>query len=252
MVLLPLVDTRFGIRSQLTAIDRLLKNQENIVDRQESQLRSEQQFLRKLLLLQERERKVVSHEIHDGMIQDIIAAHLHVQSIGGNSDPDKIDTALDQAASSLQKAVAEGRRLIRDLRPMIIDESGVIEAIRHLIADDFDETNVCVDFHHDVDFDRLDPMLESTIFRIVQEALNNVIRHGQSDHVAVQLTQADGFLMMEVRDDGVGFDPDQVSSQHFGLRGIRERARLFGGKATIKAQLGKGTSVHVRLPIPVP
>ena len=131
---------------------------------------------------------------------------------------------------------------------MVIDESGVVEAIRHLISDEFDGTENRVSFYHDVRFTRLDPMLEGTIFRIVQESFNNIVHHSRSQHVSVIFEEdADG-LYLEIRDDGVGFEPDVVSSDHFGLRGIRERARLFGGKATITSHLGTGTSVQVRMP----
>ena len=149
----------------------------------------------------------------------------------------------------LQKAITEGRRLIRDLRPMVLDESGVVEAIVHLIADEEKNEGFTVAFAHDVKFDRLDPRLEGTIFRIVQEALNNVKRHGQTDRAAVQMTQTDGTLQLVVRDRGVGFDLAHVSQDRFGLRGICERARLYGGTAMIETVPAGGTTVTVQLPL---
>ena len=217
----------------------------------EEQLRSEGLLLMKLLDLQEQERQMVAHDIHDGFVQDVIGAHMHLQSIHGAVDPAKTESSVALADALLQNAIAEGRRLIRDLRPMVLDESGVIEAIVHLIADKQKNEGLTVTFAHDVIFDRLDTRLEGALFRIVQEALNNVTHHGQVNHADVQITQTNGMLQLVVRDRGVGFNPEQVSPDRFGLRGIRERARLFGGTATIESVPAEGTTVTVQLPLNV-
>jgi signal transduction histidine kinase len=97
--------------------------------------------------------------------------------------------------------------------------------------------------------ERLPGELETTIFRIVQEALTNVERHAESARAEVSITERDGVIRIEVRDRGVGFDPEAVVDGHFGLEGIRERARLSGGSAAIESAPGKGTTVTVELPI---
>jgi len=215
----------------------------------EEQLSSERKLLTKLLDLQEQERQMVAQDIHDGFVQDVVGAHMHVQSIHGAIDPERTQASVGLVAALLQKAIAEGRRLIRDLRPMVLDESGVVEAIVHLIADEEKNEGFTVTFAHDVKFNRLDPKLEGTIFRIVQEALNNVKRHGQIDRAAVQMKQENGMLQIVVRDHGVGFDLAHVSPDRFGLRGICERARLYGGTATIESVPAEGTTVTVQLPL---
>ena len=214
-----------------------------------TQLSSERTLLVKLLDLLEEERQEVAHDIHDGFVQDVVGAYMHLQSIHGALEPANIDSRVAIVAELLQKAIAEGRRLIRDLRPIVLDESGVIEAVLHLIADKRKNDGFTVAFTHEVEFDRLDTRLEGTIFRIVQEALNNVTHHGQVDHAVVQITQIDGALKLVVQDRGVGFNPEHVSADRFGLRGIRERARLFGGTATIESVPGEGTTVTVQLPL---
>ncbi len=156
---------------------------------------------------------------------------------------------LRTAGNLLTKAIAEGRRLIGALRPMIIDEEGIVAAIEHLIADEYSDPALRVEFSSSWNGDRLDPMVEGALFRIVQEALTNVKRHSQSDSASVEMIHKDGRLRVEIRDRGVGFDPDAVSSERFGLRGIRERARLFGGQATIDSAPGDGTRITVELPI---
>jgi len=217
----------------------------------EESLSVEQRFLRKLLDLQERERKLLAYEIHDGLIQEVVTAKMFLEGALKKLESQKVLEAaeLQRAADDLlARAIVEGRRMITELRPMIIDEAGIVAALEHLIAGDFSSPSLAVEFSCSSHFGKLDPMLEGALFRIVQEALTNVKRHSRSDSASVELTHDDGRLRLEIRDRGVGFDPGLVSSERFGLRGIRERARLFGGHATIDSATGKGTRITVDLP----
>ena len=161
----------------------------------------------------------------------------------------ELQNRVDMATSLLEKAIAECRRMIGDLRPMVLDDEGIVEAIKHLIADERKRASLVVAFSHDVQFDRLEPKLEGVIFRIVQEALNNVTKHSQTDRASVELKQHNAALEVVVRDQGVGFDLGKVPADRFGLRGIRERARLFGGEARIESAPGEGTTVYAQLRI---
>lgn len=215
----------------------------------QSQLKSNEQLLRRLLDLQERERQMVAHDIHDGFVQDVVGAHMRLEALHDTLDSSKAESTWETTESLLTKAISEGRRLIRDLRPMVIDEAGIVEAIRHLIADEQEKGILTIAFDADVHFGRLEPMLEGAVFRIVQEALTNAGRHSQNHHAAVQLSQEEDMLRIEIRDRGVGFDPQKVPADRFGLRGITERARMFGGDATIESTPGEGTVIRVQLPL---
>ncbi len=219
----------------------------DISDRREAeeQLRQEQFLLRKLIDLQETERRVVALDIHDGFTQDIIGAHMHFQNARGVLP----DSQFELIDSLMRKAIAECRRMIRDLRPMILDEAGVIDAITHLVADENKHVGFNVVFQHAVQFDRLDPKLEGAIFRIVQESLNNSRRHANTDHAEVEVTQRNGDVEIVIRDQGIGFDPENVSTESFGLRGIRVRARLFGGDLRIEGGPNEGTVIRVKFPV---
>jgi signal transduction histidine kinase len=156
---------------------------------------------------------------------------------------------LEVARKLLQGAINEARRLINGLRPPILDEAGVVSAIEHLAADMAAKAKVDVKFDHDVEFKRLAPRLENTIYRIVQEALTNVHRHSRAHQADVRLTQFDHTLRITVRDEGVGFNPAKVAPDRLGLTGVQERARLFGGAAKIISAPGKGTTIDVQLPL---
>lgn len=227
-----------------------LKEAESLRQQAQDELHAEQRLLRQLIDVQEQERRMVAHDIHDGFLQDVVGAHMQIQCIDDTTAPASAVGKAETVELLLQKAIAEGRRLIREMRPMILDEKGVIEAIRHLVAEEASNSNLDVAFDYDVRFDRLDPRFEGVIFRIVQEALTNIRRHAQAQRAAVEMVQQDGIIEVDVRDNGAGFDPDSVSMNSFGLRGMRERARLFGGSVTTEGGPGKGTVVHVELPIP--
>jgi signal transduction histidine kinase len=106
-----------------------------------------------------------------------------------------------------------------------------------------------VRFAHDVQFDRLEPLLEGNLFRMVQEALTNVERHSRAGEVVIRLNQAGRRIHLHIQDNGVGFDPRQVPNNRFGLQGIRKRASLMGGSAQIDSARGTGTRIDVDLPV---
>ena len=125
--------------------------------------------------------------------------------------------------------------MISGLRPPIIDEQGVAGAVDYLVSE-LNARGMSIRFSHQMQTERLDADLEVTIFRIVQEALDNAERHSQSKQAEVSICQQGGNIHIEIRDWGVGFDPERVGDGHFGLEGIRERARLAGGWAKVTAR----------------
>lgn len=219
--------------------------------RNEERLHHEEQVLRNLLSLQDRERKLVAHEIHDGLVQYVTGGKMIVEGLrhqmqtGGKVKPDDLGAVGDL----LGKAIDEGRRMISNLRPLIIDEEGLLEAINYLVAEETGRGTLAISFTHAVTFEHLPPLLETTLWRIVQEAMTNIRRHARARRADIRLIQDEGQLKLEIRDDGVGFDPKRVPEDRFGVRGIVERARLFGGSARIRSEPGHGTSVSVRLPL---
>ena len=149
----------------------------------------------------------------------------------------------------LQQGHFETRRLIAGVRPPILDESGVVEAVAHLVHEQSRDKGPKIENRSRVDFGRLDPTLENAIYRIAQEALTNACKYSQSERVQVSLLQRADRVRIEIRDWGVGFDPKVVPKSRFGLEGIRQRARLLGGKCSIRSTAGKGTRIMVELPV---
>lgn len=218
--------------------------------RAEEQLRAAQHTMQRMLHSHERDRRLMAYEIHDGLVQDATGAQMQLDAL---IESDQLPAGpagqqVQRAAELVRKAVSEARRLIAGLRPPILDELGVVPALEYLV-DGARADGPPMELVIRVGFDRLEPLLEASIYRIVQEAIANAKRHSRSDRVEIRLTQVDDRIHIEVQDWGVGFDPAQVTANRFGLQGIRERARLLRGRAVIDSATGKGTRVFVDLPI---
>ncbi len=219
--------------------------------RHQQSLMREQQLLRRLLDLHEQERQLTACEIHDGVAQQLTAARFQLEAFQQlqTRNPQAAEAAFAKGLELLAQGLAEARRLISGSRPPILDEQGIVAAVEHLICERRERGAPQIEFTHAVPEARPARLLETTVFRIIQEALANACRHSQSPKVSIRLVQQDQSISVSVRDWGVGFDPHEVSPSRFGLQGIRERARLLGGRADVDTAPGKGTTVSVELPL---
>lgn len=218
----------------------------------EEALHKEQRFLRHLIDLQERDRKLMAYEIHDGLAQQLTGALFKLQGLGTLQDMQDFASArkvLDEVRQLIRESTDEARRLIGGLRPPILDESGIVAAVAYLCAERRQSGGSEIEFVNQVRFNRLAAPLEVALFRIVQECLTNASKYSRSPKICVDLRQLDHRVRLTVQDWGVGFDPHQVKEDRFGLRGIRERVRLLGGTADINSTPGKGATVVVELPL---
>ena len=236
-----------------TAVKGVLGVNVDVTDceRCKSTLLTEQERLRDRLHLQTQERKLLAYEIHDGLIQQLSAASHYLQSVPRlqRKDPERAAEGLRRGVELLHQGIDEARRLINGLQPPVLEDAGGVGAIVHLVRECREKSGLDVELHHDIHFGRLQPELELAVFRTIQEALNNIVRHSSSNKTRVRLTQEAERLLVEVEDWGVGFDPTQVPPGHYGLKGVQERARLLGGHATIDSEPGKGTRILVKLPL---
>jgi PAS domain S-box-containing protein len=226
---------------------------EDVTEQKEAEaaVRKEQELLRQLLELHERDRKLLAFELHDGFAQQLAGAKLNFEAAAQlfPTDPRQAQEDYQTGLQLLRTAIEESRRLVSGLRPPVLDEFGILPAIEHLVGLDRDDDGPEVQFVSKGHFPRLAQPLENAVFRIVQETLGNARRHSQSEKIHVELACGDSHVYVTVQDWGVGFDPRGVAESHFGLRGIRERARLLGGSATIQTALGRGTCIRVKLPL---
>lgn len=235
----------------------------------ERALRAERHALQQMLRTQERERQLVSYEIHDGLAQYQAGAIMQLEGClhslraaqdARHGDQDARsgfqDARLEGVVAScaeglrlMRAAAAEARRLINGLRPPMLDELGIEEAVESLI-ERMHGVVPAIEYLHPEPLRRMDPDVETAIFRIAQESLSNVRKHAGARHVRVVLEPRGAEeVAVSVSDDGVGFDVNGVPTDRFGLEGIRQRARLFGREAEITSTPGAGTRIEVVLPL---
>jgi two-component system, NarL family, sensor histidine kinase UhpB len=219
--------------------------------RAEEALRREHRTLKHLLQSSDHERQVIAYEIHDGLAQQLAGAIMQFQTYAHHKEtrPKDAAKAYDAAMTMLSQGHSEARRLISGVRPPILDESGVATAIAHLVNEQRRQKGPQIELHSEVKFDRLAPIMENAIYRIVQEGLTNACTHSKSDRVRVELVQHGEDLQIRIQDWGTGFVPSDSEEERFGLAGIRERARLLGGNTTVESTLGQGTCITVELPL---
>jgi two-component system, NarL family, sensor histidine kinase UhpB len=235
-------------------------------------LERKEKLLRTLIDIQEREKQLLCQEFHDGLIQYAVGSRMMLESCrrrlpgqtgegeatnGGDGDgelePDEglVTHVLDDVIGYLGKGIDDGRRVIRGIRPAVLDDIGLEAGIEDLVGQ-FTTPETLVTFGGAPDCGSLPKPLQLTIYRIVQESLNNAHKHAAARHVAVRLRRAGGDVLLEIADDGRGFDPAASREHGFGLIGMGERARLCGGECAVESRPGAGTTVRVRLPVQEP
>ncbi len=195
------------------------------------------------------ERQRLARELHDtlsqglaGLILQLEAADAHL----GHQRADKARAIVADAMAQARVTLADARRAIDDLRRSAPGDLGS-ELCRE-VARFAEATGITADCRVAPELDLSDDVAE-TALRVVSEALTNVARHGQAQRVAVAASVADGLLQLTIEDDGVGFDPAAVPTGHYGLIGMRERARLAGGQVDVRSRPGAGATVTARLPL---
>jgi signal transduction histidine kinase len=206
-----------------------------------------------LLQAREQDRRLIANEIHDGLIQEAAAAQMRLEALllSGQLASGPVREELESVLGLVRNTVDEARRFVKGLRPPGLEEQGLVEAVRRLIAGQA-PGGPSVELRASGRLPRLDPLLETAAYRIVQEALTNVRRHSRSDRAEVRIERVGDRLEIEVRDWGVGFDPQSVDNERFGLEGMRQRALALRGRAQIESTPGKGTRVLVDLPLVEP
>ena len=206
---------------------------------------------------QEEERHRLARELHDDTLQALIAlkqrvqlAQLEFQSAKAIDAPEMSE--LNEVASLTEQTIENLRRLTRALRPIYLEDLGLVPALEMLARETGQAMGIPVEFHRQGMEKRLDPAVELALYRIAQEALNNIARHAQAKHAIMSISFTPASTSMQVEDDGVGFDvpknpSEYAPSGHYGLLGLHERAELIGAKLQIQSSPGKGTRLTVTL-----
>ncbi len=246
-----LVTIEDAIRDVGTDIENLLLNL-----KMEEQDRLHRMLLSKMISAQEDERKRIAADVHDDTVQSLVGSFYRLEGVELLIEQERLSEAreeLSKTRASLQRNISGMRRLMFELRPSILDDAGLAPAIENYLNRMEDQDGIHGVLHVDGGLERLDSTVEVTLYRLAQEALTNVRKHSEATELVVNVVRRGGMIEISIRDNGVGFDVDEVLNEigyeeHFGLKSLIERAELTGGRAKIETCPGEGTEVTILVP----
>jgi signal transduction histidine kinase len=247
---------RATIRESHQTLERRVEERTRELERLYQELserdRSRGELLRKVISAQEDERKRIARELHDETSQSLAAVAIALETASTlASGPAR--GRIDDAKAIAGRALDELHRLLFDLRPSVLDDLGLASAVRWYAERHLEPAGISVRCEASGLEQRLPAEIETALFRVVQEALNNVAKHSGAETVLVECAARDDVVTIEVEDDGKGFDPQTVgpsaSGTGLGLTGMRERVALLGGTLTLDTSPGEGTRIAVTVPL---
>ncbi|MBI5825993.1 MAG: ATP-binding cassette domain-containing protein [Chloroflexi bacterium] len=246
------LDAQGSLNRQL--VERL-SNQLVALDQLNAALQATQ---RRLITEREDERKALARELHDQIIQDMLGLIYRLEEVEGFTQSLEARQDVGSIRNGIRNLVGELRQMCSDLRPPTIDHHGLSAAIDSLANDWAERSDIQLQLEIDPALGRLPEMIELSVFRIVQEGLNNIRKHAAARHVRLSLQRTSSTnLLVRLEDDGKGLsNPTDLASlsvnKHFGLVGISERVALLGGSINIESSQGNGTILQVEIPSPYP
>lgn len=201
----------------------------------------------------EEERRRIARDLHDGPVQALtnISMKLEVLKHMLDSNPQIAKDQVDQLHRRVTEAVKEIRALIYDLRPLAVDEVGLIEATKALCSQFEKNWGISTSFvvQDGVTSAEITPAKQVALYRLIQEILNNIKKHARATTTVVEFLRDESDLIITVKDDGVGFDTNYVPPGHYGLIGMKERAEFLGGQLEIHSIIGQGSTFIIRIPM---
>jgi signal transduction histidine kinase len=206
--------------------------------------RVERDALRRIVSAQELERQRLARELHDETGQALTSILLGLKQLEGAESQEAVGALRELVVATLQDV----RRLAVELRPKVLDDFGLVPALERLTHGFGEQTGIAVDLEAGAITERLPPEVETAIYRIVQEALTNVVKHARAQQVSVLVARVDGRIRVVIEDDGTGFDPAELGGG-IGLIGMRERIELLDGTLTVESSTSSGTTLAVEVPV---
>jgi two-component system, NarL family, sensor histidine kinase DevS len=205
--------------------------------------------LRRVVSAQELERRRLARELHDETGQALTSILLGLRTVEEAHGEDEQRAAVGEVRELVRSTLQDVRQLAVELRPKALDDFGLVAALERLTQNLAEQTDIDVGFESTLPSGRLPSEVETALYRIVQEALTNVVKHARANHVSVVLGRKKGAVTAVVEDDGVGFDPDRPREDGLGLIGMRERVALVGGRVTVESRPGAGTTFVAEVPV---
>jgi signal transduction histidine kinase len=205
--------------------------------------------LRRVVSGQELERRRLARELHDETGQALTSILLGLRAVEEAGSPDEMSTAASNLRELVVGTLQDVRRLAVQLRPKALDDFGLVAAVEHLVQTFSEATAIRVDLEAQLGEGRLPAEVETTLYRIVQEALTNIVKHAEATRVSILLVRRSGSAMVVIEDDGQGFDPAELREDGMGIMGMRERVELHEGRLTVESTPGSGATLVAEVPL---
>lgn len=245
------IDRATGLASMINVILNYLYGEFQQVNEILEEAKEKQAFGLKVIEAQEEERRRISREIHDGPAQMLANILLRSELINKSYEAGSIEeavTELDSVRQMIKTSLYEVRRIIYDLRPMALDDLGLIPTMKKYIANTAEYNKVKTEFITHGNNERLQQKYEIALFRLMQESLQNAIKHAEASLIKVKLEIGKQNIILVIQDNGKGFDTKLEQENSFGLIGMKERVEMLEGSLKIKSTRSHGTHVYIKIP----
>jgi signal transduction histidine kinase len=205
--------------------------------------------LRRVVSGQELERRRLARELHDETGQALTSILLGLRAVEEARGPYDMRVAASNLRELVVGTLQDVRRLAVQLRPKALDDFGLVAAVEHLVQTFSEGTAIRVDLEAQLGDERLPAEVETTLYRIVQEALTNIVKHAEASRVSILLVRRSGSATVVIEDDGQGFNPARLREEGMGILGMRERVELHEGRLTVESALGSGATLVAEVPL---
>jgi signal transduction histidine kinase len=228
--------------AQLLAQSRRMQDQLRLLSRQ-------------LLSAQEEERKKISRELHDVIAQTLTTINVRLAALKSEAalNTEGLEKSIARTQLLVQRSVEIVHRFARELRPAVLDDLGLIPALQTFMKNFQEQTGIRVTLSSFAAVEQVSGATRTVLYRVAQEALNNVARHAQASQAEVTIQKLDGAVSMRIKDNGKGFHQERLSNakrnRRLGLLGMRERVEMVNGSFTVESALGKGTRIQAQIPL---
>lgn len=243
-----------GLAGKISVVLNYLNDDFKHVSELLQDAQQKQNFGLKIIEAQEEERRRLSRDMHDGpaqMLANILMRSELVDRTFRERNVEQAMVEMKTVRNLVRTSLYEVRRLIYDLRPMALDDLGLVPTIKKYLTNTEEYNKLRIDFHFFGQEKRLENKYEVALFRLVQESVQNVIKHAEASIITVKLELTDSAATMVIKDDGKGFDMETKKEDSFGIIGMKERVEILDGEMDIRSGIGKGTTVVIKIPLSV-
>ncbi|MBS4208272.1 sensor histidine kinase [Bacillus sp. FJAT-50079] len=247
------IDRAESLVSQITIVSNYLVSDIKEIGEVLEDAKMKQDFGLRIIEAQEEERRRLSREIHDGpaqLLANVLIRSDLAEKVHREKGPEQSLLEIRSLKEMIRAALYEVRRIIYDLRPMALDDLGLIPTLKKYLAtiEEYNKRTI-IEFIHIGTDKRLPPKYEVALFRLIQESVQNALKHAEAREIKVKIEIRRDQIIVLIRDDGKGFDPMENKNDSFGIIGMKERVSILEGEMKIMSNLGYGTSIIIQIPL---